>query len=207
MKEIIDDLKDLSGVIGACLYHGQQGVMVANLPAIFTTEKLTELGKLLMKIYSAGQMNFHDLTDLSLQYEESAIFVRDLEDNQILFLLCDPGFNQNLLTMSLNLAQQELKNRQPPLAASTLQETLTAPAADIAPILAAMKAHLPKIMGPMADIVFDETVEIWEKQGDCTASGLKSLVHLLSEEIGSTEKITRFKELIAPEMTQAVKEQ
>lgn len=207
MKEIIDDLKDLSGVLGACLYHGQKGVLEANLPIIFTEDKLTELGKLLMKIQSAGSMNFHDLTDLSLQYDESVILVRELEENLILFLLCDPDFNQNLVSMSLNLLQQELKNQQTSLVQAISLEHPQSRADEVLPFLSEMKKHLPKIMGPMADMVFDETVEDWQKQGKTTLEDLDSLVQMLSEEIGNGDQITRFKEMIAPVLTQAVKGQ
>ncbi|MBM9511115.1 hypothetical protein, partial [Desulfogranum marinum] len=111
MKGILDDLKDLSGVIGAGVYHSQNGMLATNLPAIFTEQKLTEIGKLLTKLLSAGRMSFPDLTDLSLQYDESAILARELNETSIIFLLCDPDFNQNLITMSLNLLQQELTSK------------------------------------------------------------------------------------------------
>jgi len=208
MKEIIDDLKDLSGVLGACMYHGQKGVLEANLPAIFSVDKLSEIGKILIKIQAAGRMNFHDLTDVTLQYDESVILVRELEKNLIVFLLCDPDFNQNLVAMSLNLLQQELKNQQVPLAESgpvtappkkdEVQATVKAISEEVVPILAEMKAHLPKIMGPMADIIFEETVDIWKEQGNSTVSELSSLVKLLAEEIGSADKIISYKEMIAP---------
>lgn len=207
MKEIIDDLKDLSGVLGVCLYHGQKGVLEANLPIIFTEDKLTELGKLLMKIQSAGNMTFHDLTDLSVQYDESIVLVRELEENLILFLLCDPDFNQNLVCMSLNLLQQDLKKQKISLVQTIPQEKLQSRADEVLPFLSEMKKHLPKIMGPMADIVFDETVEDWQKQGKTTLEDLELLVQMLSEEIGNGEQVKRFKEMIAPVLSQAVKGQ
>jgi len=205
MKEIMKDLKDLSGVLGACLYQGQKGVLDTNLPSIFTVEKLSDLGRLLHKIHTAGRMNFHDLTDLSLHYDESVILVREIKEDLIIFLLCDPGFNQNLISMSLNLAQQDLKNQQISVAVPPPQETPSAPADDILPVLAEMKSHLPKIMGPMADIIFDEMLEEWQEQGNCTVSNLEALVQLLADEIGSADKVTRFKELIAPALAQAGK--
>lgn len=207
MQEIIGDLKDLAGVLGACLYHSQKGILGTNLPTIFTTEKLLELGKLLKKIHSAGRMNFHDITDLSLQYDESVILVRELEENLIIFLFCDPGFNQNLVSMSLNLVQQELKNQPLLQPAPITQESPATTTEDVQKILLEMRTHLPKIMGPMADMIFEETVEAWQQEGRCTIADLDSLVKLLAEEIGSAEKISRYKEMIAPALTQTVKGQ
>lgn len=209
MKEIIDDLKDLAGVTGVCLYHGQNGVLTTNLPAIFTSAKLTDMGKLLMKIQSAGRMTFNDLTELSLHYDESVILVRELEDNIMIFLLCDPDFNHNLVTMSLNLAQQELQNLQTPLAQQATQED-KAPAAETAaeeinPILEQIRDQLPKILGPMADFVFEEAVESWQAAGNATLKNLGALVQLLEEEIGNDDQIKRFHNEIAHVMIQASK--
>lgn len=213
MQAIIDDLKDLPGVLGACLYHGQRGPLETNLPAIFTADKLVKISKLLMKIHAAGRMNFQDLTDLSLQYDESVILVRELEDNLIIFTLCDPGFNQNLVTMSLNLLQQELKNQpfqvgdSPSVTADPppVTDVSTGPSEEVSRAMEAMKSHLPKIMGPMADIIFDEAVETWKKQGKYTVGDLDLLVQMLAEEIENADKITNYKEMIKPALQQAAK--
>jgi len=207
MKEIIGDLKALPGVLGACLFHGQKGVLVSNMPTIFSTEKLEEIGKLLLKIQTAGKMNFHDLTDLSLQYDEAVILVRELEKNLTIFILADPEFNQNLVTMSLNILQQELKNKTVTLTESKEDKEVTATETNqsehVAPVLAAMKVHLPKIMGPMADIIFDETVENWQQQTKCTVADLDSLVQLLNKEIGHPDKISSYQEMIEPALKKA----
>lgn len=201
MKEILDDLKDLSGVIGACLYHSQNGLLATNLPAIFTEDKLTEIGKLLTKLLSAGRMSFPDLTDLSLQYDESAILARELGDTSIIFLLCDPDFNQNLITMSLNLLQQELKSQN--VSAPPPTPPQEAPAAkNVAPVLQQIQEQLPKILGPMADIIFDEVVESWREQGKSTLEDVQVLIQMFEEEIENPDQISRFRESIAPVIAQ-----
>ncbi len=207
MKEIIGDLKALPGVMGACLYHGQQGVRISDMPTIFSPAKLEEIGKLLLKIQTAGRMNFHDLTDLTLQYDEAVILVRELEKNLTIFILADPEFNQNLVTMSLNILQQELKNKTVTLTDSKAAEEVTAVGTDqsakVAPVLTAMKDHLPKIMGPMADIIFDETVETWQQETKGSVDDLASLVQLLNEEIGHPDKINSYREMIEPAVKKA----
>lgn len=202
MKEILDDLKDLSGVIGAGVYHSQNGLLATNLPAIFTEKKLIEIGKLLTKLLSAGRMSFPDLTDLSLQYDESAILAREFDDTSIIFLLCDPAFNQNLITMSLNLLQQELssKNVAPPPPPSPQRAPATAE--NVAPVLQQIQEQLPKILGPMADIIFDEVVESWREQGKSTLEDVKVLIQLLEEEIDNPDQISRFRESIAQVIAQ-----
>jgi len=208
MKEKLDDLKDLSGVNGACLFHLKNGVVGTNLPAIFTTEKLSEIAKLLNKLLGAGRMSFNDLTDLSLQYDESVILARGINDSMIIFLLCDPGINQNLITMSLNLLQQELETLDIPLqgkaAAPSAAPTAPPPAEDnVSPVLAQVREQLPQILGPMADFIFDDVVESWRGQGKYTLNDLPALINLLEEEIDNADQASRLRSIISPIISQA----
>lgn len=197
---LLDDLKTIPRVLGACLYHARKGPVESNFPAPFKADKLADIGRLLMKIRSVGRMNFEDLTDLSLHYDESVLLARELEDNLLVFVLCDPGFNPNLLTMSLNLLQQELKNQQP-----TWTEPATAngapsanDGAEIAEVLAELKAPLNKVLGPMASFIFDEMVETWGRQNTSSVGNLDSLLAMVKREIGDPDKIGKYEQLIAP---------
>ena len=202
MKEILDDLKDLSGVIGASLYHSQNGLLATNLPAIFTEDKLTEIGKLLTKLLSAGRMSFPDLTDVSLQYDESTILARELDDTSIIFLFCDPDINQNLITMSLNLLQQELKSQNISTPPPSPPQEAPSTAENVTPVLQQIQEQLPNILGPMADIIFDEVVESWRDQGKSTLADVKVLIQLLEEEIDNPDQVSRFRESIASVIAQ-----
>lgn len=199
MSELLDDLKAIPRVLGACLYHKRKGPVESNFPVPFKADKLGDIGRLLMKIRSAGRMNFDDLSDLSLHYDESVLLARELEDNLLVFVLCDPGFNPNLLTMSLNLLQQEVKNQQ--LEWTEVISSASKPAAkpqnatEVTKVLDELKSPLTKVLGPMAGFIFDEVVEKWEQQGSGNIDGL---LRLVEEEIGDPEKIGKYEQLIAP---------
>jgi len=49
MQQALNDLKAIPGVVGAAIFHAQQGVLANNLPSIFKQEKLAGIGKLLNK--------------------------------------------------------------------------------------------------------------------------------------------------------------
>ncbi|MCK4502169.1 MAG: hypothetical protein KAU22_03980, partial [Desulfuromonadales bacterium] len=68
MIHLIDELKVIPGVIGACIVNSQEGLKVTNLPTIFKPERLTLVGKHLLKLYATGRMSFNDLTDIILNY-------------------------------------------------------------------------------------------------------------------------------------------
>ncbi len=208
MKEMLDDLKDLSGVNGACLFHTRNGVIESNLPAIFTQEKLAEIAKWLIKLLGAGRMSFSDLTDLVLQYDESAILARQINNTMIIFLMCDPGFNQNLVTMSLNLLQQEMQNAAFPATGTVTQETFAAPSPSridykVSQILEQIKKQLSQILGPMAGLIYDDVLESWQDQGKHSLNDLPVFIELLEKEVENDEQIKRLRKLITPIIAQA----
>lgn len=198
MKQAIDELKAIPGVVGACMFGSQAGLLQCNLPGIFKIEKLSEVGKQLSKLLAAGRLSFSDINDLALHYDESVVIAREMRKGLIVFTICDPSFNYNLLTMSLNLLQDELRDQpQNPMSTGTEPAEAATVNAELEPIFNKIKACLAKILGPIAGIIFDEVLHNWALQGT-SIERLPTLLDLLKEEIGDPEKIRSFEEHIAP---------
>jgi predicted regulator of Ras-like GTPase activity (Roadblock/LC7/MglB family) len=212
MIHLIDELKVIPGVIGACIVSSRDGLKVANFPSIFKPERLSAVGKHLLKLYSAGRMSFDDLSDLTLNFDESVVVARELEKGTLLFAICDPTFNQNLLTMSFNLLHEEYK-------LGNFTETAVSPAASpevkgaepaattqpeqnigtsLKELLSGMKEALSNILGPMAGFIFDEAVEVWVQQGSPDFIRIEELIELINHEISEEEKIENYRQLISP---------
>jgi len=211
MKQMIDELKTIPGVVGACVYSSREGLKFSNLPGIFRPERLAAVGKHLAKLYSAGRMSFDDLTDVCLHYEESVVVARELQKNLLVFVVCDPAFNHNLLTMSFNLLQEEIQDAGIELAeteaapvAQRATEASAAPGQDpgeqVLGLCGELKDLLGKVLGPMAGFIFDETVESWEKQGRSELGRIEELIEMLNQEISDPDKIKHYRKLIAPEL-------
>ncbi|WP_321369124.1 roadblock/LC7 domain-containing protein [uncultured Desulfuromusa sp.] len=210
MIHLIDELKVIPGVIGACIVSSKDGLKVGNLPSIFKAERLSAVGRHLLKLYSAGRLSFDDLTDLTLNYDESVVVARELEKGTLVFAICDPTFNQNLLTMSLNLLHEEYKlgNFSEATAPAGTNDTTESAASESAAekkvsvalqeLFAEMKGALGKILGPMAGFVFDEVVEEWMKQGAPEFARIDSLIEQVNQEISEQSKIDSYHELIDP---------
>lgn len=198
MKQAIDELKEIPGVVGACLFGSQEGLLQSNLPGIFKSEKLSEVGKQLSKLLTAGRMSFSDINDLALHYDESVVIARELRKGLTVFAICDPSFNHNLLTMSLNLLQEELRDQpQASTAKAAAAPAQISVSAELEPTLEDLKGCLAKVLGPMAGIVFDEILQNWSLQG-ASVERLPALIELMKTEIGDPEKIATFEEHAAP---------
>ena len=207
MIHLIDELTVIPGVVGACIVNSQEGLKVTNLPAIFKPERLTLVGKHLLKLYAAGRMSFDDLTDIVLNYDESVVVARELEKNTLIFAICDPTYNQNLLAMSFNLLQEEFKlgnfstvpipeKKESTVAPSQPPQVETSGA--LQDLLTEMKDLLGKILGPMAEFIFDEVAEKWMDQGPSGFARIEELIEQINQEIADENKIDSYRQLISP---------
>ena len=88
MKQVIEELKAIPGVVGGCIFDSRKGIIANNLPPIFKEAKLSNIGKLLSKMYASGKNNFSDITEISLYYEESVVIVREASANMFLIAIC-----------------------------------------------------------------------------------------------------------------------
>lgn len=206
MKQVIDELKTMPGVIGCCIYSSVNGVHLSNLPAVFKPERLAAIGEQLFRLHSAGNKSLKDLNNISIFYDEAVIVAKLLKNNLLLFSICDPGFNQNLLAISFNLLQEEAgttADSEPvePTAQQPVQSATKQPDIHSVPLsnlLPEMKAQLGKILGPMAGFIFEEAVDSWKEQTDPDKVRIEGLIELLNQEISIPKKITQYRELIDP---------
>ncbi len=209
MINLIDELKVIPGIVGACIVS-TEGLQATNLPAMFKPERLSLVGNHLLALSASGRNSFSDLTDMTLNYDESVVVARELIEGTILFAICDPTFNYNLLTMSFNLLQEEFKGGNfsaSTVAAPAVTEPVAAPptppseakiSAPLQDLLDDLKSLLSKILGPMAGFVFDDVVEEWQAQGAADFSRIEDLISGINREIDDQEKIDHYRSLIAP---------
>lgn len=216
MRQMIEELKAIPGVLGASIYSSTEGLQVTNLPGIFKPERLNSVGKHLSKLYSAGRLSFPDLTDVTLNYDESVVVARELDKQLLVFAFCDPSFNHNLLSMSFNLLQEDYRagsfRNAAPIAVAAPVVSPVPPAPEVEPqpvaeldgafasLLDLMRERLSKILGPMAGFIFNEQFDNWQQQGAASFSRIEELLSALNHEIADDKKIEKYRQLIAPEL-------
>ncbi len=211
MKTILEEVGNVAGVTGAFLYHPRKGVVANTLPPLFKEENLAEIGNLLIRIYMAGRKNFSDMTEATLYYQESIVTARAVGNGICLAVFSDPSCKTNLLSMAINMAGREIRRRQvvetetspaPPAASPTATVTVESLLDDpeLAAPLEAMRSQLSKIVGPMASIIFEDSLDAWIAAGEPTAETLPTLVDILNREIDDPEKCDRYMALIRPHL-------
>lgn len=212
MQRLIDDMKAIPGVIGACTYRSKEGIGNNNLPLMFKADRLQETAKHLAKIHAAGRLNFPDLTEVMLNYEEAIIVFRQINLKDHLITICAPDINMNLLAMSLNLAIENIMEQTGEEASPELGNTATAnkpSKSDIfellkkgpmAQPLQAMSRLLAKVIGPMAKIVFEDSLSRWVGNSETKKGSLSKLLEIICQEIGDQEKSKEYRDLVRQKM-------
>ena len=208
MQALLEELHNVNGVIGSYLFSCRNGVLSNTLPSLFRSEKLQALGRMLAKIHAAGRANFPDLAEGTLAFEEIVLVFRETAPETFLVVVAEPGYNGNLLGMALNTACAELgQTAGSDSVGAAASPGKTAPDLDrllaggpLAAPLAAMQTLLAKVMGPIAPIIFRETVEEWLTRHPPARSTLPALFDLLAREIGEPDKIQTYRQLITPHL-------
>ena len=205
MNQMIDDLKEIPGVIGAYTWHSDDGLQENNLPALFKAERLNTIAQILSRIDSAGRQNFADLGDTLVCFEEASVLCRQLRPDIFLIMVCDASINRNLLTISLNLAVEAFlanadtqqkgnvdgKRLPTPEQLKSMQAT-----GPLAKPLQIMSSELFSVMGPMASIVFDEVLLDWATSEPPSIARLTPLLDRLCAEASDPDKARQYRQLV-----------
>lgn len=111
MKEILQHINSVDGVIGSALF-GQKGeVLVHAFPALIDAASLEKAASLTLEC-SHGLQISQTLDLLDLRYSDGRILVKAFP-GALLFLLCTNGINLQLLSITLNLAIKKLEAKLP----------------------------------------------------------------------------------------------
>ncbi len=212
MNNVLSEIKSIPGIIGGFFFDSIQGVKASNLSPIFKEDNLNKIGKVLYKMYTMSESGLKDISDLFLCYEESTIIIRRIGNTSSLVIICDPSFNQNLLTMSMNMLAEELKeislkfdqaneNKEQISAGvgSRIEKISEEEIINNSPVsdqLQRMQTALFKILGPMAKIIFKEAVRDWSQMQDPSETSIPALLEILIKEINDPEKAKKYLEMV-----------
>lgn len=217
MNTIPKELSAIPGVIGVYVFHANDGISASEVPPIFSENELTEIARMLVKIHSTGTANMTDLIETTIVYEETVFIIRAAANNIFLIVMFEPSMSQDLLTMSLNMAMNDLKKfakqGQGGIAAAAMdeavadladQEQLSAEdllnrnSGPLSKALNGIRNALVKSIGPIGKIVFADAVYAWLHQNQPSYTSLPALIDLLVVEIKEPARIDAFRKMVAP---------
>jgi len=203
MNQLISTINEIPGILGICIFNQNHELTINNVPDSIPPAVLAEVGHVLANIYELAQDNVHQISDLSLHYDEVSLHIRIAADETIL-IVGEPQLNESLVSLSLNMIEKEyqLTGTEP------LEDihTVTMPVQTnvnyvdlLAEQIPALKNKLVKVIGPMASIVFDDAYKRWREKQPLHCYGL---LEILQAELENDEQYEKYTILIEPELEQ-----
>jgi predicted regulator of Ras-like GTPase activity (Roadblock/LC7/MglB family) len=128
MKDILQHINSVDGVIGSALFSHKGDVLVHAFPALIDSESLKKASTLTMECSHGLQMS-QTLDLLDLRYPDGRVLIKAFPEG-ILFLLCANNINLGVLSINLNLAVKKLGAMLLSEAAAALQPAVIEPEAN-----------------------------------------------------------------------------
>jgi predicted regulator of Ras-like GTPase activity (Roadblock/LC7/MglB family) len=124
MKEILQHINSVDGVIGSALFSHKGDVLVHAFPALIDAASLKKAALLTLEC-SYGLQMAQTLDLLDLRYSDGRILVKAFPQ-ALLFLLCANSINIQVLSITLNLAVKKLAAKLPDEAPEASQQSALA---------------------------------------------------------------------------------
>jgi predicted regulator of Ras-like GTPase activity (Roadblock/LC7/MglB family) len=108
MQTVMLGLKSVPGVMGSMLSDTQGNVLVHSFPLIFDQATLTNIAMLISDNSLGLQEATGDVKLIDIRYELGRIIIKTLP-RCFVTVLCEPGINVQLLTITLNVVIKKLE--------------------------------------------------------------------------------------------------
>jgi hypothetical protein len=204
MQEIISELKMAPDVHGGFFFHRKNGILYKDMPSLYGVSGINEMGRQLTKIYAARRLNCPDVRDINLYFTGAAMMSHAIDEQFILVLLCDQSVNSSTLSVSVRLAIEEHADELTLAVAEQLSDGLTGGVQMLSPqqtLAGPLKQPLDKIqhllvdlMGPMAELVYEESLEKWIASGRIGVDLLPEFIELIASELPDVKTAKNFKD-------------
>lgn len=201
MQNVLEEIKTSPGVMGACVFSAERGVLASNLPTVFNPETQKRIAAILHRIFRLNETVKLDINSYEIQYDEALLLVKSLCDASSLIVICEPDANIHLVNMAIGVLSSDL--------AAMLDECRTAPAAEqpqeavdaetvitrlMADQMAVIRKALAKCIGPIAAMTLESKVEAWLEKGAPAGERLAELAGDLLTEIDNPQDQKEFME-------------
>ncbi len=215
MDTLLNELKMVPGILGSFVYAGNLGITGSNLPSMFRDEALRQIGGVLTRIFKMGDSSGLSVSGYEIKYEEALMIVKRVDADCSFIIICEPTANYPFINMTASMMVPEVKAAVEQLRKAPQEQVTrgipTMPSAQarepakelidpnkvikegaLAPVLDRMKVCLARSIGPIANLVLQETVSDWLSKGPPAKNRLRDLANLMAAQIGDKSQEKKF---------------
>lgn len=219
MNRVLEDIECIPGVSGACFYSTQKGILSQKIPQEKIRENIGSVAKILAKMYTGGVESYGDVEKISLKFNEMNLIITMITERVFMIIIHGEDVNKDLLELTISENVKSLKTHianhdktktasSPIVSAPSIKKETNTLAIEavistepVTQTLCAMEKMLNKVMGPIASIIFNDTLQTWMKNcREQDSFSIDMLAGLLFEEINDPEKIDMYKTMIDPHL-------
>ncbi len=214
--KLSDIIASLPEIEGGFLYSPDSGIYANQATGLASDDGLFQVALKFSKIFSLLSVHFHDTGNFRATFKDLVLFGMLVDRDHWMFLFHRPTLSPTMLNMTVQLALHietdeveqggtREKVPAPPEAESHSDATgdailasLLAPESELSKPLNKIRDELAKYIGPVAELVFEESTAEWASNSPPTLAALPELMSVFEEEIDDDKDRTTFKEALKP---------
>lgn len=202
-SKLSDIIASLPEVAGGFLFAPDKGLYSNQTIGITDADSLQQVGIKLSKIVTILTVHFHDTKSIRVNFKDLILYGTGIQNGHWLFLLHQPSLSPEMLKMTVQMAlnieedpseyaETQQSNLSSPAASeeanvkpSQEQDSMTvlmAPNSELSAPLTIIKENLALHIGPIAHLVFEDSIDIWVANGKPSLDRIPDLIGMLEEE-------------------------
>jgi hypothetical protein len=211
-SKLSDIIASLPEVSGGFLYSPDRGIYSNQAGTIASDTALQKVSLKLTKIISMLSIHFNDTGGIRVTFNNLILFGMRIEEGNWLFLLHQPSLTPGMIKMTvqmaLNIQQEEIPPQpEPEIAddssvdvsedepnAGDIMAGIMAPGSELSKPLTIIQEELAVHIGPVAELIFEDSVKKWCASGSPSLENLPELIAVFAEEIDDEDDCKLFKE-------------
>ncbi len=109
MKDLLQEIKMLQGVVGVFVYTTNLGVIAMDVPSTFSEPALDRIGNFVKAFYGNQTTQDCDIMSLEVKNDDSLFLYKKIDSGATLVAICEANVSMPLVNMTTSMLLAELK--------------------------------------------------------------------------------------------------
>jgi len=109
MKDVLDEITMLPGVLGSCLFNKKYSQLCSGLPSSFSNDTVENIFNRVTRLLDMGDIVEMDFQTLTLWYDAFVLVVTLVEKETLLLTVCQSWTNLSLVSTTISMMIKEIK--------------------------------------------------------------------------------------------------
>lgn len=207
MLTLLNEVSDLPGVLGICIFDRKDGVFCGKIQDKLTDDLLEKVGAHLVRLLQIGSMSSLGVKTVQFFFDRYAVIGLSLQASSALMAVCGPQADNAAVAAAVVRvaeklrAEQLLSEMEPEVivieeeqieSLEPEQEDSGLYPAQLQAMLCRIEQALAGAVGPVAGMVMQDYIDRWRQSGPAVPARLVELTSMLMEEIGDPEAAQDF---------------